>query len=169
MAACRGLGPDLFFPEAGPGLDNHGTEAKAVCVECPVRVECLDEAVRNGELGIWGGVGYDRREGVARVFRSGDANAYRRALIAETAEIGRVFKGYDSDAPAAAGRPCSRCGSPIAATEPGRPHPADRNGPGATCGLAVTYNKGCRCLRCIDGKGAYHDWRKSSAGSPRAG
>jgi WhiB family redox-sensing transcriptional regulator len=52
QAACRGMDPDLFFPERG-----HSTaEAKAVCGSCPVRDTCLDEALARSErFGIWGG------------------------------------------------------------------------------------------------------------------
>jgi hypothetical protein len=39
---------------------------------------------------------------------------------------------------------CRRCGDTI----PSGHHPEDRNTPGATCGKAVSYAKGCRCFRC---------------------
>lgn len=50
QAACRGLDPDLFFPERG----NAATEAKAVCATCPVTEECY-EAGRLEFYGVWGG------------------------------------------------------------------------------------------------------------------
>lgn len=56
-AACRGLDPELFFPEgsAGPAL-LEVREAKVVCARCPVRAQCLDFAMRAGvAFGIWGG------------------------------------------------------------------------------------------------------------------
>ena len=62
-AACVGADPDLFFPpeEGGKG---QARKAKAICAGCPVRVECLDHALRHGEhWGIWGGVPErDRRQ-----------------------------------------------------------------------------------------------------------
>ncbi len=48
-AACRGRGPELFFPPSG----EDGLMAKALCARCPVREECL--AAGRKELGIWGG------------------------------------------------------------------------------------------------------------------
>ena len=51
LAACRGLGPDLFFLERSESV----TEAKAVCWSCPVRRDCLAVAMADDSLsGIWG-------------------------------------------------------------------------------------------------------------------
>ena len=54
-AACRGADPELWFPDRG----DHATitAALAVCAECPVRPECLDESLRlpASTTGIWGG------------------------------------------------------------------------------------------------------------------
>lgn len=51
-AACAGLNPRLFFPEAGESVK----EALNVCAECPVKTECLQYALDNGErFGIYGG------------------------------------------------------------------------------------------------------------------
>lgn len=52
-AECRGVDPDLFFPERGARI----VEALATCARCAVDAECLDYALRTGqEQGIWGGV-----------------------------------------------------------------------------------------------------------------
>lgn len=52
-AQCLQADPDLFFPERG----SPGDSAKRVCVECSVRIECLEYALANGErYGIWGGL-----------------------------------------------------------------------------------------------------------------
>ena len=52
-AACRGMGPDLFFPEVGGRTD----EAKALCASCPVRSACLEAARTSRETsGVWGGL-----------------------------------------------------------------------------------------------------------------
>ena len=51
-AACRGLDPDLFYPERGA----EGETAKGVCRRCPVKTQCLEYALANYEFfGIWGG------------------------------------------------------------------------------------------------------------------
>lgn len=50
-AKCRGRQDDLF-PE---GADQK--RARAVCAGCPVRLECLCEALDNRiEWGVWGGM-----------------------------------------------------------------------------------------------------------------
>lgn len=52
QAECRGVDPDLFFPERGAST----RESKQICQDCPVRVECLAYAIDNAEkFGIWGG------------------------------------------------------------------------------------------------------------------
>ena len=52
-ANCRGLDPNLFFPERG----GEYREAVAVCAECRVREECLEWALEHHEIhGIWGGL-----------------------------------------------------------------------------------------------------------------
>lgn len=52
-AACRRLHPDLFFSEEPEDM----AKAKAFCMECPVRMECLEFAFRKGiEYGIFGGL-----------------------------------------------------------------------------------------------------------------
>lgn len=55
LAACRGLGPSLFYPDGY--FDQAVTHAaRRVCAVCPVTAECLDDAIAHGELyGIWGG------------------------------------------------------------------------------------------------------------------
>ena len=52
-ALCAQTEPEAFFPDKG------GTTrpAKAVCMACPVRAECLQEALDNEEpFGVWGGL-----------------------------------------------------------------------------------------------------------------
>lgn len=62
-AACLGLDPDLFFPERGEDV----APAKAVCAGCPVREDCLDYALDNGERhGIWGGLSERERRRIRR-------------------------------------------------------------------------------------------------------
>lgn len=60
-AACKGMDTSLFFPETGDS--KQAVEAKNVCRGCPVRGECLNYAILNREIGIWGGTsGIDRRK-----------------------------------------------------------------------------------------------------------
>jgi WhiB family redox-sensing transcriptional regulator len=51
-ANCRGVDPDLFFPDRGEPTRH----AKEVCRGCEVRDECLGYALASGQkFGIWGG------------------------------------------------------------------------------------------------------------------
>lgn len=141
--------PDVFYPDQGLGLDNLGAEAKKVCVDCTVREDCLDYAVRHNEdSGIWGGLGEDRRRHVRRQYLTSivedDPWIYLNALAEETSEIGRQFGTNTEERPWTDRRRCDSCHEWVPA---GR-HPVNRNGPNAQCGVASTYNKGCRCRLC---------------------
>ncbi len=62
-AACRGMDPNLFFP--GRGESN--SEALTVCRSCPVRFDCLEQALGSDErLGIWGGLSERERRRLRR-------------------------------------------------------------------------------------------------------
>lgn len=63
-AACAGApNPALWFPTRGQAT----VLAKAICRGCPVRVECLDHALANGEKwGIWGGTSERERRKIKR-------------------------------------------------------------------------------------------------------
>jgi WhiB family redox-sensing transcriptional regulator len=51
-ASCRYINGDHWYPEQGDRYDY----ALLVCQACPVRLDCLHEALRRGEQhGIWGG------------------------------------------------------------------------------------------------------------------
>jgi WhiB family redox-sensing transcriptional regulator len=53
LALCPQVDGDLFFPEKGGSV----REAQKVCADCPVRAECLQYALDNGErFGVWGGM-----------------------------------------------------------------------------------------------------------------
>lgn len=53
-AACV-TQPDVFFPE--DDSNKAAVPAKAICAECPVRIECREHALETREpYGIWGGL-----------------------------------------------------------------------------------------------------------------
>jgi WhiB family redox-sensing transcriptional regulator len=57
-AKCLGEDPDLWFP------DNHeeGHEARKVCFQCPVRIQCYDYAIEKKiHHGIWGGRDFEKK------------------------------------------------------------------------------------------------------------
>jgi WhiB family redox-sensing transcriptional regulator len=69
-AACLGEDIHLFFPERSQVQAN---QAKAICANCQVRSDCLDEAIHNGErFGIWGGLDQEERRREARRRRARD-------------------------------------------------------------------------------------------------
>ena len=62
-AACRGQGPSLWFPGRGAT----STAARAVCDGCPVRADCLSQALSEPTtVGIWGGTGGVERSRMRR-------------------------------------------------------------------------------------------------------
>ena len=49
---CHLVDPDLFFAESPIDVER----AKALCLDCPLRVSCLSEALdRREPWGVWGG------------------------------------------------------------------------------------------------------------------
>jgi WhiB family redox-sensing transcriptional regulator len=101
-AGCRGEDPDLFFPTAEPGggvaYREQVAEAKAVCAVCPVRAECLTEALARIPYGIAGGLTEHERRGLGRP-RHGElseqqvAEVTRTGTAMEVAAAGRVLLG----------------------------------------------------------------------------
>lgn len=67
--ACHGIDPDFFHPERGIST----AEARAVCVPCPVRTDCLRWALaRNERYGVWGGTSERERRRIRRSIADGD-------------------------------------------------------------------------------------------------
>jgi WhiB family transcriptional regulator, redox-sensing transcriptional regulator len=67
-AACRSADPELFFPISafGQALEQ-AAEAKAICVSCHVRRQCLTFALRTRQAhGIWGGMTEEERAFMSR-------------------------------------------------------------------------------------------------------
>jgi len=58
VVACRGVDPDLFFPQTPEGV----RVAKERCAACSLIYECLAWGLHHEEYGIWGGTtGRDRK------------------------------------------------------------------------------------------------------------
>jgi WhiB family transcriptional regulator, redox-sensing transcriptional regulator len=63
LGRCAQVDPELFFPEKG----GSGQEAKRICRDCPVRQQCLEDAMdRNEPFGIWGGLSERERRALRR-------------------------------------------------------------------------------------------------------
>lgn len=76
FSACKGQDPDeLFVTGAAQNT------AKAVCLACPVRTECLSDALDNRvEFGVWGGMTERQRRALLR--RRPDVTSWREVLMA---------------------------------------------------------------------------------------
>ncbi|MEP6695832.1 MAG: WhiB family transcriptional regulator [Pseudonocardiales bacterium] len=75
-AACRQTDPDSLFVQGAAQ-----NRAKAVCIGCPVRTECLADALDNRvEFGVWGGM--TERERRALLRRRPDVRSWARLLDA---------------------------------------------------------------------------------------
>lgn len=73
-AACRGASDEVFFPSSGRGPVAYRW-ARMFCDSCPVRAECLADAmehernqgIRQMRHGFWGGLSPDERARLAKV------------------------------------------------------------------------------------------------------
>jgi WhiB family redox-sensing transcriptional regulator len=64
---CRGREPSFFFPSDGVGVEH----ARKVCASCPVKMECLEYALRYRiEHGVWGGASERERRRILRSRRA---------------------------------------------------------------------------------------------------
>jgi WhiB family redox-sensing transcriptional regulator len=72
--ACLGASPDTLFVQGAAQ-----NRAKSVCIGCPVRTECLADALDNRvEFGVWGGM--TERERRALLRRRPNVGSWRRLL-----------------------------------------------------------------------------------------
>lgn len=75
-ASCRSGRPDELFVRGAAQ-----NRAKVICGQCPVRTECLAEALDNNiEWGVWGGM--TERERRALLRRRPNVRSWRRLLEA---------------------------------------------------------------------------------------
>lgn len=83
QAACRTTNPDELFVQGAAQ-----NRAKAVCTGCPVRTECLADALDNRvEFGVWGGM--TERERRALLRRRPTVTSWRRLLETARSEYER--------------------------------------------------------------------------------
>ena len=82
QARCRDEDPELFFPigNTGPAAQQIDV-AKAICLACEVRDQCLEWAIATGQdAGVWGGLSEEERRAVRRSRRR--QGAHRVAAVA---------------------------------------------------------------------------------------
>lgn len=88
--ACRTADPDALFVQGAAQ-----NRAKAVCGNCPVRTECLADALDNRiEFGVWGGM--TERERRALLRRRPNVVSWRRLLETARAEHERLAQIDDA-------------------------------------------------------------------------
>ncbi len=86
-AACRGSDPDTLFVQGAAQ-----NRAKAVCLGCSVRTECLADALDNRvEFGVWGGM--TERERRALLRRRPNVTSWRNLLQTAQEEYERSAVG----------------------------------------------------------------------------
>ena len=103
VAACRGMDPDELFVQGAAQ-----NRAKTVCSGCPVRTECLADALDNRvEYGVWGGM--TERERRALLRRRPEVRSWRQFL--ESAKE-RYERGCDPEPVSAEREPALRGAAP---------------------------------------------------------
>ena len=84
--ACRTTDPDTLFVQGAAQ-----NRAKAICMSCVVRTECLADALDNRiEFGVWGGM--TERERRALLRRRPNVESWQRLLETARAEHERVLE-----------------------------------------------------------------------------
>jgi WhiB family redox-sensing transcriptional regulator len=86
-AACSGSDPDSLFVQGAAQ-----NRAKAICMGCPVRTECLADSLDNRiEFGVWGGM--TERERRALLRRRPHVTSWRRLLETAREEYDHLAGG----------------------------------------------------------------------------
>lgn len=95
-AACIGLDTELFFVDRGQGSTSEMHTIFKMCKKCPVKDECLEEAMRiekhyGTRHGIWGGKTPTERNLIARdrlIDKTG--MCHRNLHVMDEANTGRI-------------------------------------------------------------------------------
>jgi len=140
LAACRGVDVNLFFPDRGENI----ATAKAVCMSCPVRAECLEFAlVEVIKVGLWGGTSERERRRLRR--ERGISETRPRPPCGTTAGYSAHGR-YREDA-------CQACKDAHAVYQLHRREELGRQfDPDAEHGSDSRYRSGCRCDECTIGQ-----------------
>jgi hypothetical protein len=66
-ASCIGYDQTIFFPHRGESI----TRAKEICADCPVQVQCVEDALMRREpAGVRGGLSQHRRRDLMKQLTS---------------------------------------------------------------------------------------------------
>jgi hypothetical protein len=61
LAECRDEDTNLFFPARGHYGPEERQYIESMCGRCAITAQCLDYAVDNRVLGVWGGLSHRKR------------------------------------------------------------------------------------------------------------
>lgn len=78
LAECKGMNPATFLPGKGERPNPH---AIATCNRCEVRTQCLNHAIREKEIGVWGGTTERERRRIRSNNHHANPPAYATDLI----------------------------------------------------------------------------------------
>lgn len=80
---CVGEDPAIWHPTGGHGKGADWDTARAICMECPVRLQCLAHAVEHETFAavesMWGGLTTDERRRIRRKRMAEDRRQRRSA------------------------------------------------------------------------------------------
>ena len=84
QAVCAQVDPEIFFPDKG----GSPRQAKQICAECPVRLQCLEFALEHNERhGVFGGLTERERQSIRKRPPVGFCgNGHERAVVGTTPE-----------------------------------------------------------------------------------
>lgn len=90
LAGCRGKSWEIFFPFGVPGSKGYQAMediALEACEGCPVRMDCLGEAIADEVVdGVLGGMGEVERRGLIIMLRVANRRARAEEKAREAAE-----------------------------------------------------------------------------------
>ena len=155
-AACAGSDPELFYPERT--TPRRAVAAiRRVCAGCPVRQQCLDDAIGRGDrYGIWGGLTYHERLAYARTGATpAPPPTDGTRLCRNAASHGPASPGYSQ---------CYECRDASAKRDRAR---RARNRAAGVCQVSpshgpVAHPGGAWCAACLEVKAAHAQARHAA-------
>lgn len=120
QAACRGLDPELFYPDRGQST----AAPMAVCAACPVADNCAQTSSYE-KFGIWSGTS-ERQRRRHRGANHGTPDGYRAGCHCGPCRVAYLQDGATGSPAETGPRACPECGGPI-------PRPADPERPTLFC------------------------------------
>lgn len=95
QASCSSEHTSIFFSTV---KSSDTTTALQICKKCPVRADCLLEALQYDYHGVWGGSTYDQRLSITRILLN---NSVASLTIDKTTDIVKLIDNLGSSKAAA--------------------------------------------------------------------